>query len=234
MSYMRENTVLLDLSAAFDCMGYDILFCRLEKCFGIQGQARQWIQSYLTDHSMQVQYGGKLTRNRPVRCGVLQGSIQGLLFFIYISQLEDMVSGNQLHLHMYADDIQLYRSSDPSDLTNSVKILTNCIADVDRWLGWNRLKLNTSKTKFIVPGYSRQTAKVNIDNLDFGSVHSKRTHAVRDLGVIIDENLTDQISKIVSGSFYQLSTVIDSQKRMQLKHWCMCLSPCILTIAIVC
>lgn len=49
--------VLLDLSAAFDRADYDILFRRLEKRIGIQGQARRWINYYLTDRSMQVRYG---------------------------------------------------------------------------------------------------------------------------------------------------------------------------------
>ena len=46
--------VLLDLSAAFDTVDYDILLGRLEHRFGITGKALSWLTSYLTDRTQFV------------------------------------------------------------------------------------------------------------------------------------------------------------------------------------
>lgn len=39
--------VLLDLSAAFDTVDYDVLLSRLEQVVGIRGTALSWFHSYL-------------------------------------------------------------------------------------------------------------------------------------------------------------------------------------------
>jgi len=45
---------LLDLSAAFDCVDYDILLRRLCHKFGIYGTALKWMASFLLGRSQQV------------------------------------------------------------------------------------------------------------------------------------------------------------------------------------
>ena len=45
---------LLDLSAAFDTVDYDILFHRLESDFGVVGPALSWLKSYLQGRKQAV------------------------------------------------------------------------------------------------------------------------------------------------------------------------------------
>ena len=47
--------VLLDLSAAFDTIDHDNLFCVLEKYVGICGNALKLIQSYFSNRTQRVQ-----------------------------------------------------------------------------------------------------------------------------------------------------------------------------------
>ena len=47
--------VLLDLSAAFDTIDHDNLFCILEKYVGIYGNALKLIKSYFSNHTQHVQ-----------------------------------------------------------------------------------------------------------------------------------------------------------------------------------
>jgi len=43
---------------------------------------------------------------------------------------------------MYADDTQVYQSTDPSQLSALVKSVEHCIHDISTWMLSNKLKLN--------------------------------------------------------------------------------------------
>ena len=55
---------LLDLSAAFDTIDYNILITRLSSWFGIQGSVLNWFESYLTTRSLSLTYK-VLTTSQP-------------------------------------------------------------------------------------------------------------------------------------------------------------------------
>jgi len=73
---------LLDLTAAFDTVDHELLLHRLDRTFGVRGQAKEWFKSYLTGRSYCVVYGGKTSTVIQVTCSVPQGSALGLLLFI--------------------------------------------------------------------------------------------------------------------------------------------------------
>jgi len=50
---------LLDLTAAFDTVGHDLLLLRLERQFGLRGVVLHWFQSHLSDRSFQVIYSNQ-------------------------------------------------------------------------------------------------------------------------------------------------------------------------------
>jgi len=81
-----------------------------------------------------------------------------------------------------------------------------CVADIDSWMSSNRLKLNAEKTEFIWLGTRQQMAKVAVSPLQVKDQLITPLDKVRDLGVIIDGELSmDQhIRNVVRGCFYQL------------------------------
>ena len=78
--------VLLDLSAAFDTIDNDNLFCILEKYVGICGNALKLIKSNFSNRTQRVQIDDVLSDFANIICGVPQGSVLGpLKFCLYLS-----------------------------------------------------------------------------------------------------------------------------------------------------
>ena len=73
--------VLLDLSAAFDTIDHNILLNRLEKRFGVTGDALKWFKSYLTGRTQSVIINGTESEKCPLKYGVPQGSKLGPILF---------------------------------------------------------------------------------------------------------------------------------------------------------
>ena len=88
--------------------------------------------------------------------GIPQGSVLGPnLFSWFISPLGDLCKKYGIDYHGYADDRQLYLSFKPKvpmDQVTCIRRLELCIAEIRCWMRTNFLKLNDSKTEFILLG----------------------------------------------------------------------------------
>ena len=67
--------VLLDLSAAFDIIDHNNLFCILEKYVAICGNAVKLIKPYFSNRTQRVQIDYVLLDFANIICGVPQGSV---------------------------------------------------------------------------------------------------------------------------------------------------------------
>ena len=93
--------ILLDLSAAFDTIGHDILITRLSTWYGISGTALSWFTSYLTDRRQAIKIGNCFSDMLPTSCGVPQGSVLGpLLFTLYTTPLSSVIQSHNLDHHL--------------------------------------------------------------------------------------------------------------------------------------
>ncbi|XP_056587301.1 uncharacterized protein LOC130407959 isoform X1 [Triplophysa dalaica] len=201
--------VLLDLSAAFDTVDHKILLDRLHHYIGIQVQALQWFRSYLTDRYQYVHLNGKSSNLTQVNYGLPQGSVLGpLLFSIYMLPLGNIIRKHGISFHCYADDTQLYISSRPDDSFKLSK-LAECIEDIKHWMTSNFLLLNSSKTEILLIAPKLSKPNISDYSLQIESCTVTPTNTVKDLGVILDGNLSfkNHISNITKTAFFHLRNV---------------------------
>ena len=76
----------MDLPKAFDKVWHDGLIYKL-KSLGISGNLLKLIQYYLDNRFQRVLLNGRSSEWKPVKAGVLQGSILGSLLFWFILML---------------------------------------------------------------------------------------------------------------------------------------------------
>ena len=185
--------VLLDLSAAFDTVDHSILLTRMKKRLGITSTALNWFQSYLSNRSQLVCINDQTSDAASLDYGLPQGSCVGpALFPIYTLPLGDVIREHDVDYQFYADDSQLYLSVDPTQeaVDAGIAKLENCVDDVRGWKGDNCLKLNDSKTEFIVIGSKQQLEKVKISHIRVGASNIEPSSDIRNLGAMFDTSLT--------------------------------------------
>lgn len=201
---------LLDLSAAFDTVDHGILLERLSRSFAVRGDALDWLRNYLSDRRHTVRFGSTESSTRTALFGVPQGSVLGpLLFILYTADLGNIADEYGADSHFYADDSQLYISARPQDTTDAAQRLVACTEAIARWMVSNRLKLNSSKTDFMWCATHRRQHQLNRDSLTFGGATIQPSLTVRDLGVVLDSelSLSPHINQLVSRCFFQLRRI---------------------------
>ena len=198
--------ISLDLSAAFDTVNHQILLAILEE-MGITGSALTLMASYLSDRPYQISWRGRLSEPRHVTTGVPQGSVLGpLLFAIYTTSLGSVIRSHGFSYHCYADDTQLFLSFPPADTQVEARI-SNCLADISKWMAAHHLKLNLDKTEVLfIPGKRchHRDLSITIENTVVTT-----TPTVRILGVILDNQLSfsDQIAATARSCRFQLYNI---------------------------
>ena len=112
--------------------------------------------------------------------------------------------------HIYADDTQLYLSFKSDNLLITLSKLTNCISDIRVWMIKNKIKINDSKTEFIV--LRSPEAKQDLSGLSVSVCDSviAQSSKVRNLGVIFDQflNFDNYISGVCRSTHFHLRNIV--------------------------
>ena len=208
--------IFLDLQKAFDTVSHSILFHKLFN-MGIRGNMLNLVKSFLTGRTIFTFVNGVCSSERPITCGLPQGSvISPLLFLCYINDLHRALPRNQLRL--FADDSNVFTISD--SIASLFHKSNEAFADTQKWLNANRLTLNASKTNFVI-FFPSQSTNETIENLHLTLTINgqaiKRSESVKFLGLNINENLNwgehiNGVCKHValhSGIFYKYKYYID-------------------------
>ena len=102
--------VLLDLSAAFDTIDHDNLFCILEKYVGICGNALKLFNSYFSNRTQHVQIDNVLSDFAHYLLCSSRIGFRTFKFFFYLLPMSAILKYHKIGYHVYADDTQLYIS----------------------------------------------------------------------------------------------------------------------------
>ena len=217
--------ILLDLSAAFDTVVHSLLLEDLEM-IGIEGDALELLKNYIEGRTYCVQIGNAQSETKSLSRGVPQGSVLGpILFCIYTIELSYILSRHGVFFKLFADDTQFYLTF--NNVEETVGQLRNIIKDVKDWMMLKQLKLNEDKTECLIVGKRGDLRRLDeVESLNIEGNEIKVTKSVKDLGVVLDSNLSmkEQIDKVVRVAGYHLRNIafvkkyIDESSLIKLIH----------------
>ena len=174
--------VFLDLKRAFETISRPLLLITIKR-FGISSTAYKWFESYLCGRTQRTVFNDFISSSVGNNLGVPQGSVVGpLLFIMYINDMRRALRCCDINL--FADDTVLFVAA--KDLNNAISHLNEDLRSLSRWLKYKQLRLNISKTNFLVISRNRvnENVSVVIDNEAID-----RVREIKYLGVIIDDKL---------------------------------------------
>ena len=130
---------------------------------GIDGAVLDLLTSYLKDRSQQVTVNGHVSTSNDLECGFPQGSKIGpQAYKKYTEPLGTLARLLIIAFHFYADDSQLWKIANPrcpNEVSASLNRLQLAISHIADWMRKNRLKLNASKTEFLVIGSDKKSCQ---------------------------------------------------------------------------
>jgi len=182
---------------AFDKVPHRALMHKLRH-LGFDENLLGWIEDLLTNRRQRVVLGAVTSGWLDVLSGVPQGSVLGpILFVTIINDLPKSVVNCICRL--FADDTKLIAA-----VRNNADI-TLIQADLDALVKWSQnwlMEFNTDKCKYMLIGPSSRTKRHHLAQLTMDSnpdgkrITLERTKCERDLGIMVNENLSwnDQVT----------------------------------------
>ena len=198
---------LLDMSANFDSIDHDLFLGRLTEWFCIDSVVLQWVRSYLTGRSQLVKGNGVLSTPQLSLCSVLQGSVVVHFFTMYTTPLSSITTSFGLKHHLYAEDTQIYTYFVTEDITQSLIVVQNYMLAIQVWIKQNMLKINPSKTEFMIIGNLTQRKKVvHIFPVELLNQNFAEIDSIQNLGVVFDPAFPfkKHVSNICRSAFYHI------------------------------
>ena len=213
------SLIFLDLSSVFDTISHSKLINRLKFICELDGVVINCITDYLANHTQHVvikqgNFSNSATSS-PVTLtqGIPQGLVLGLnLCSWFSSPLGDLCRKYEIDCNGYVENRQLYLSFKPMipiDQVTCIRRLELYITEIRCWMRTNILKLNYSKTEFILLGTRNQLQMVNKIGIKIRDAIIQPTDCVRNLGYMYDAEVKNisHINKLVSTCYVTLRKI---------------------------
>jgi len=136
-----------------------------------------------------------------------QGSVFGrLLFILYTADIGSIALKHNAQPHSYADETQLYRSENPTEVASIRSSIVTCISEIAEWCVANKLNLNGDNTELMWSATARRQHQLDHSSFEWSGSEIHPSTTMRDLGVIIDSQLefTKHVNKIASKCFAEV------------------------------
>lgn len=177
--------VFLDLEKAFDSVPHQRLIQKLHRA-GLRGLALDWIKSYLSNRTCVTKINNVCSKENFITIGLPQGSILSpTLFNLYINDISNIIPSGLLAL--YADDTILMLAHE--NLQMLINYANQYLEKLNMWLEKNGLKINKSKTEYIVFANIGKAISDTICNIKINGVLINRVLEYKYLGIWFDQHL---------------------------------------------
>ena len=125
---------------------------------------------------------------------------------MYMYLMGSIFCNHGIDYHIYADDTQLYIKFDLSDPSIALEKINLCISDIRTWMIKNKLKINDSKTEFLVLTFSFFMQQFNDLQINVGNTEINPSLSARNLEVILDShlNLESHINSVCRSAYFYL------------------------------
>ena len=199
-SNLPIQLILLDLSAAFDTIDFDILIERL-RSIGIGKVPIKWFSNFIRGRSFSIKINETLSQPYAIKYGVPQGStLSPILFSIYLLPLNKLLTNfPHVNYNLYADDIELH-----AQFIHSIN-LQSCLTSLQIWLTKNNLLLNPTKTE-LINFITNSTINTTVPLININNINIIPTENTKYLGFHFTNKLdfTKHISKMKQTSSYHI------------------------------
>lgn len=176
--------VFLDLKRAFETVVPKLLLKKL-KAYGIEDIELKWFESYLLNRTQQTKYNGVISDKINSDLGVPQGAkLAADLFTLYINDIISSLTYSKIIL--FADDTLIYICAE--NLNDAFLKINKDLDNINKWMNINKLKLNSSKSKFMVINKISDN-NYNMNKVKINNVELEKVDTYKYLGFILDKNL---------------------------------------------
>ena len=210
------DVIYLDFCKAFDKVPHQRLLQKLY-AYGIRGKVHTWVKEFLSGREQRVIVNGSQSTWINITSGIPQGSVLGpVLFLVFINDLPEVI---KVLIKLFADDAKLY-SVVTSNADNRAQFSLNRAVD---WSKVWKMIFNIIKCHHLHIGKKFTETTYTMES-DGQQVELEKVKNEKDLGVIIDQNLTfrDHITSKVNianrnvGIVFRTFTYIDQEMFLNL------------------
>ena len=165
----------------------------------MSNSALKWFQTYLSSRKAEVYINSSKSQPLHLDFSVPQGSICGpVLCNVYSSTLENFIKEAGMSLLGYADDHSAFDNFNPKNKIEEHHVihkLEAVLENINDWMNLNRLKLNPSKTEFVIFGSRQMLPLSSVASIDVVGENVPRSTCVKYLGCYLDEHLRPILCK---------------------------------------